>query len=69
MLKSAKKQGVKTLLMSGQIRDRDALAAYGFDELYGINEGDERPLTELMKAEVARENIRRTCERMMEELL
>lgn len=69
VLKSAKKQGVKTLLMSGQIRDRDALAAYGFDELYGINEGDERPLTELMKAEVARENIRRTCERMMEELL
>ena len=54
--------------MSGQIRDKEALAAYGFDELYCINEGDERPLAELMQPEVARENIRRTCMKMMEKL-
>ena len=69
VLKRAKKQGVKTVLMPGQIKDKEALQAYGFDELYGINEGDERPLLELMKAEVARENIRRTCARMMEEIV
>lgn len=68
VLKSTKKQRVKTVLMSGQIRDREALAAYGFDELYSINEEDERPLAELMQPEVARENIRRTCMKMMEEL-
>ncbi len=69
VLNRAKKQGVKTVLMSGQIKDREALTACGFDELYSINEGDERPLLELMKAEVASENIRRTCARMMEEIV
>ena len=68
VLKRSKNQNVKTLLMSGQIRDKEALAAYGFDELYCINEGDERPLAELMQPEVARENIRRTCMKMMEKL-
>ena len=68
VLKRSKNQNVKTLLISGQIRDKEALAAYGFDELYCINEGDERPLAELMQPEVARENIRRTCMKMMEKL-
>lgn len=63
----AKRQGVKTVLMSGQIKEKDILEAYGFDTLYGINEGDERPLSELMNPDVAKENIRKTCQRMIEE--
>ncbi len=63
----AKRQGVKTVLMSGQIREKDLLEAYGFATLYGINEGDERPLSELMKPDVAKENIRKTCQRLIEE--
>lgn len=67
VLQKAKTRGVKTVLMSGQVKDRGVLEALGFDSLYGINEGDERPLNVLMQSEVAKENIRRTCQRMMEE--
>ena len=67
VLKRAKQQGVKTVLMSGQIKEREMLVAYGFDTLYGINEGEERPLSELMNPDVAKENIRKTCQRMMQE--
>jgi glycerate kinase len=67
VLQKAKERGVKTVLMSGQVQDREVLRTFGFDRLYGINEGDERPLDMLMQAEVAKENIRRTCQRMMEE--
>ena len=58
---------MKTVLMSGQIKEREMLVAYGFDILYGINEGEERPLSELMNPDVAKENIRKTCQRMMQE--
>ena len=67
VLKRAKQQGVKTVLMSGQIKEREMLVAYGFDTLYGINEGEERPLSELMNPDVAKENIKKTCQRMMQE--
>lgn len=67
VLKRARRQGVKTVLMSGQIKEREMLEAYGFDTLYGINEGEERPLSELMNPDVAKENIRKTCQRMMKE--
>jgi glycerate kinase len=67
VLKRAKQQGVKTVLMSGQIKEKDQLEAYGFDTLYGINEGEERPLSELMNPDVAKENIKKTCQRMMQE--
>ena len=67
VLRKAKEKGVRTVLMSGQVKDREALKAFGFDRLYAINEGDERPLDVLMQAEVAKENIRRSCLRMMEE--
>ena len=67
VLQKAKERGVKTVLMSGQVKDREALRAFGFDRLFATNEGDERPLDVLMQADVAKENIRRTCRRMMEE--
>ena len=63
----AKLQGVKTVLMSGQIKDKAILQAFGFECLCGINEGDERPLSLLMQADVAVENIKKTCQRLMEE--
>lgn len=67
VLGRAQALGVKTVLMSGVIKDREVLEAYGFNRVYGINEGDSRSLEELMQAEVAKENIRRTCQRMLEE--
>lgn len=67
VLQKAKERGVKTVLMSGQVKDREALRTFGFDRLFATNEGDERPLDVLMQADVAKENIRRTCQRMMEE--
>ena len=67
VLRRAKQQGVATVLMSGQIKEKDILETYGFDTLYGINEGDERPLSELMNPDVAKENVRKTCQRMMKE--
>ena len=67
VLKRAKLQGVKTVLMSGQIKDKAILQAFGFECLCGINEGDERPLSLLMQADVAVENIKKTCQRLMEE--
>ena len=67
VLEKARKRGVKTVLISGQIKDKEALVAFGFDRLYGINDSDERPLEVLMQPEVAEENIRQACQRMMEE--
>ena len=68
MLRRARKWGVKTVLMSGQIKDRKALAAAGFDCLVCVNEDDGRPLDELMQSDVAMDNIRSSWQRMMEEL-
>jgi len=65
VVRRAQRLGVKTVLMSGQIKDREALLSYGFDCLCCINEGDARPVAELMRAEVAKANIKRTCQRMM----
>ena len=67
VLNRAKKRGVKTVLMSGQVKEKEALMAGGFERLVCVNEGDERPLEVLMRPEVARENIRRTCQRLMED--
>ena len=67
VLKRACRQGVKTVLMSGQVKDREALLACGFDRLIDVNEGDERPLSVLMQPLVARENVKKACQRMMEE--
>ena len=67
VLQKARNRGVKTVLISGQIKDKEALVAFGFDRLYGINDSDERPLEVLMQPEVAEENIRQACQRMMEE--
>jgi glycerate kinase len=68
VLQQAKEKGVKTVLMSGQIKDKEALIALGFNCLYSINEHDERPLEVLIQPEVAKENIRKTCQRMMEDV-
>ena len=68
VLKRAKKEGVKTFLMSGQIKDEAALRTCGFDRLCCINEGDDRPVSTLMQPAVAAENIKKTCQHLMEEL-
>lgn len=69
VLNKAKEKGVKVLLLSGEIKDAEVLKALGFEKMYSINEGDDRPLSVLMQPEVAKENIRKTCRKMMEEML
>lgn len=68
VLRRAREQGVSTVLMSGQIKDGETLLAHGFDRLCSVNEGDTRPLSTLMRPDVAAENVKRTCRRLMEEL-
>ncbi len=67
VLHRSKLYGVKTILMSGQIHDSDQLLALGFDKIYCINDGDSRPMEQLLNPDVATENIRRCCIRLMKE--
>lgn len=65
VVRHAKFYGIKTFLMSGQIHDSEQLLALGFDQLYCINEGDARSMEQLLHPDVAAENIRKCCMRLM----
>ena len=67
VLRRSKLYGIKTILMSGQIHDSDKLLAWGFNQLYCVNEGDPRPIELLMQPDVAAENIRKCCMQLMNE--
>lgn len=61
VLRRSRKYNVPVTLMSGCIRNQEDLHAAGFNRIISINEGDERPTAELMKIEVASENMYKTC--------
>lgn len=65
ILKRASKTKAKTLLISGAIEDRGLLLNAGFDQVISINEGDGRPLSMLLKKEIAIENLSRTCRELI----
>ena len=65
VLRRAKNHQVKTVLMSGQIKDREILQNYGFDYLACVNEGDGRPLEQLLQPAVATGNIRDCAKRLI----
>ena len=65
VLKRARNVRVPVVLMSGAIEDKEALLTAGFKDAVSINEGDLRPLSELLKPETARENIRKTIFRIL----
>ncbi len=60
ILKLAQERHIPVYLLSGAIEDREMLEKSGFALVKSINEGDIRPLHELLLASVARENIRKT---------
>lgn len=56
-------------LLSGAVSDADALLAAGFASATSINDGDPRPLPELLRPDVARANISRAAARLTERAL
>lgn len=62
VLARAKKQGIPCILLSGAIEDAQELLQAGFSAVSSINEGDNRAIEELMRKEVAMENMRKTCQ-------
>jgi len=57
VLGRARKFGIRTMIVSGAVEAREQLLAAGFADAVSINEGDFRPLRELMKRDVAVENL------------
>ncbi len=64
VLQRCRRAGVAVWLLSGAIDDADSLLDARYDCVQSINEGDDRPLRQLLRPEVARENLRRTVERL-----
>lgn len=56
-------------LLSGAVSDADALLAAGFASATSINDGDPRPLPELLRPDVARANISRAAALLAERAL
>lgn len=61
VLARAKRLGIPCTLLSGAIEDSQELLLAGFSEVRSINEGDNRPIEELMRKENAIENMHRIC--------
>lgn len=62
--KRCRRAGVPVWLLSGAIEDADAMLSTHFDRVHSINEGDERPLPQLLQSEVAKENLRQMAGRL-----
>lgn len=60
VLKHASQQGIPVGLLSGAIDDPEGLLSSSFSYARSINDGDARPLLELLRPEVAIENLRKT---------
>jgi len=60
VLSRARKQGITTVIASGAIEAKKQLTAAGFADVVSINEGDSRPLSELMRTDNAIVNIKKT---------
>ena len=65
VLRRANAQGVPTMLLSGAIEDAAALTAAGFHKVRSINGHDSRPLSELLRPEVAMSNLRSTVRSLL----
>lgn len=67
VLQRAKRQGIPCHLVSGQTEDTEALLHAGFSSVTSINEGDRRPINQLMQKDVATENLRAAMGRLARE--
>lgn len=61
VLARVKRLDIPCTLLSGAIEDSQELLLAGFSEVRSINEGDNRPIEELMRKENAMENMHRIC--------
>ena len=64
VLEIGKQLGVPVILLSGAVDDEALLRESGFAIVTSINAGDERPLNELMRPEVAMFNIENTIQKL-----
>ncbi len=65
VLQRALKVGVPVMLVSGAVEDKPALLQAGFSDARSINEGDDRPLEELILPEVAQEKMKSFVEQFV----
>lgn len=65
ILKRCRQHQVPVHLYSGAIDDASGLLSKSFDQLHSINEGDDRPLQELLNPNVAMENLKKTIKGCM----
>ena len=68
VLSRSKKYGIKTIIASGAIEAKEQLIAAGFADVVSINEGDSRPLSELMQTDVAIANLKKTISNLAKQL-
>lgn len=67
--KRCMKAAVPIWLLSGSIDDSGSMLSSLFNRVHSINEYDSRPLAQLLRPEVAKENIRKTVKRIMESMM
>ena len=65
VLKRCRQVGATCWLLSGAIDDSEGVLSGQFDIVKSINEGDTRPLSQLLLPEVAQENLRQTVQRLL----
>lgn len=59
ILRRAQRHGIPVFLLSGAVEDKEMLVEHGFAHVASINDGDKRPLQELLNKNVATRNLQR----------
>jgi glycerate kinase len=65
VLQHGSRKGVPVWLLSGAVEDEEALREAGFALVHSINEGDQRPLSQLMRPETAAAQLREAVRRVL----
>ena len=60
VLKHGKQANIPVWLLSGVIDDPQSILSYHFNLVHSINEGDPRPLSQLLQPNIAKDNLRKT---------
>lgn len=69
VLERAKKKGVQVVLLSGVVEDVESLLLAGYKSVRSINDGCELPVSELVKPDVAKRNIRSAARQVVSDVL
>lgn len=68
ILSKSRKSGIPVILLSGSVEDKESALKDGYTFVNSINEGDTRPLFELMEYSVAKENLKKTIPSVLNRL-